>query len=241
MRAAAAGLVVATALVAVWSSVLQRGGPAHESLSIGDGIPATLYLPGADGGPVPYPRPEGERPPVVVLAHGYGGDQAVMSPMARSFAEAGYAVVTFDFRGHGSNTDRFAGELAEDVSAVVDWAEASPLVDGPRLAVVGHSMGAGAVLDFATQDDRPLAVVPVSGGRVLHDAVVPSDVLLVAGLAAGLLPAVVGLVLPLLVGLYLVLEVFAATCYARSRSPGLVAVTESIVIAWLAVTLTPIG
>jgi hypothetical protein len=66
-------------------------------------------------------------------------------------------------------------------------------------------------------------------------------VVLVAGLGAGVLPSVIGLVLPLLVVQYLVLEVFAATCYARGRNPAVVAVVESVFIAWVVVTLTPIG
>ena len=172
---------VLTTLGALRLGMLEREGPAHTAASIGDGIPATLYVPfDDDDGDLPYQRPRGERPPVVVVAHGYSADQAIMSPMARSLAEAGYAVLTFDFRGHGSNVDRFAGDLTDDLTAVVDWLERSPQVDGTRIAVLGHSMGASAALDFATLDDRPLAVVPVSGGHQVHDAIVPEHVLLMA-------------------------------------------------------------
>ena len=176
-----AGIAVAlTALVAIRLGALDRDGPAHEWVSIGHGIPGTLYLPfDDDDGGLPYQRPKGERPPVVVIAHGYSADQAIMSPLARSLAEAGYAALTFDFRGHGSNTDHFEGDLTDDLDAVVDWAKDSPLVDGSRIAVLGHSMGAGAVLEFATKDARPLAVIPVSGGWELHDEVVPKNVLLI--------------------------------------------------------------
>lgn len=175
-----AGLIVLlTAFSALRLGSLEREGPAHTDLSIGNGIPATLYLPFEDDdGDLPYQRPEGERPPVVVVAHGYSADQAVMSPMARSLAEAGYAVLTFDFRGHGSNTNHFSGDLTDDLTAVVDWLERSPQVDGTRIAVLGHSMGASAVLDFATLDDRPRAVIPVSGGYQLYDEVVPDNVFL---------------------------------------------------------------
>lgn len=178
--AIAAGLVVLlTALVAVRLGAQERQGPAHVPVSIGDGISATLYVPfDDDDGDLPYQRPRGERPPVVVVAHGFSADQAIMSPMARSLAEAGYAVLTFDFRGHGSNTKQFSGDLTDDLDAVVDWLERSPQVDGSRIAVLGHSMGASAVLDFATLDARPVAVIPVSGGHQLYDAVVPDNVLL---------------------------------------------------------------
>ena len=50
-------------------------------------------------------------------------------------------------------------------------------MDGDRIAVLGHSMGAGAVLDFATLDARPKAVIPLSGGWVANDGVVPAHTL----------------------------------------------------------------
>jgi dienelactone hydrolase len=45
---------------------------------------------------------------------------------------------------------------------------------------MGHSMGAAAALDFATHDDRPLAVVPISGSALLDGPVVPKHVYLIA-------------------------------------------------------------
>jgi dienelactone hydrolase len=156
----------------------ERGGPAHIDLSIGDGIPATLYVPGeTDDGDFPFQPPPSERPPLVVIAHGYSADRMIMSSMARSLARAGYAALTFDFRGHGSNTKAFQGDLRQDLDAVLDWAVTSPNVDGSRVAVLGHSMGAGAALDFASIDSRPLAVIPVSGGYAVNDAHVPPNVL----------------------------------------------------------------
>jgi hypothetical protein len=63
----------------------------------------------------------------------------------------------------------------------------------------------------------------------------------VIGLGAGVLPPVLGLVIPLLAAQFALLEVFAATCYAKGRNPSVIAVTESIFLAWVAVTFTPIG
>lgn len=183
----------ATALVLVFAAFVlllrmadqERGGPAHDELSIGQGLPATLYLPveAEDDGDFPEPKPEGQRPPVIVMAHGYSADRASMSGLARSLAEAGYAVLSVDLRGHGANTHRFEGDLRDDFATAVDWATTSPYVDGSRLAVLGHSMGAGAALDFASVDARPKAVIPVSGGWVVNDAHVPANTLLIAGSA----------------------------------------------------------
>ena len=174
-------LVLAAVVLLLRLGDQERGGPAHGELSIGEGLPATLYLPedAEDDGDLPAPRPADERPPVVVVAHGYSADRASMSGLARSLAEAGYAVLSIDLRGHGSNTNRFQGDLRDDIDAAVDWAQTSPYVDGDQLAVLGHSMGAGAVLDFATLDGRPKAVVPLSGGWIVNDGVVPANTLFV--------------------------------------------------------------
>jgi dienelactone hydrolase len=176
-------LVLAAVVLLLRIGDQDRHGPAHEQLSIGDGIPATLYLPvdAPDDGDFPDPPPKGHRPPVIVMAHGYSADRASMSGLARSLARAGYAVLSIDLRGHGANTHAFEGDLRDDFRAAVDYIVGSPYVDGSRLAVMGHSMGAGAALDFATVDSRPKAVIPLSGGWEANDAVVPANVLMIRG------------------------------------------------------------
>ena len=66
-------------------------------------------------------------------------------------------------------------------------------------------------------------------------------VLLVLGVAIGVLPFVILLVLPLLILQYVVLELFAATCYLASRNITVVALVDAIVVGWLTVTFTPVG
>ena len=61
----------------------------------GVGIATTLYMP--DGTP-----PRGGWPAVVMLMHGLGGTREDMNPIAETYlATDGYAVLTFDARGHG--------------------------------------------------------------------------------------------------------------------------------------------
>jgi dienelactone hydrolase len=153
---------------------------------IGDGVPGTLYLPGkelARNDIFPEPKPAGQRPALVIMAHGYSSDQQGLSTMARSVARAGYATLTFDFRGHGANRHRFEGNIDQDLAAVIDWAQTSPYVDPARIAVLGHSMGAGAALDWSTLDKRVAAVIPVSGGDAPNDVYTPPHVLFIV--AAG--------------------------------------------------------
>jgi dienelactone hydrolase len=153
---------------------LERGAPAHTFVMLPGGEPATFYLPGP-GYPFfeQFPKPQAQRPPAVVLIHGFSGDRVIMSGLARRLAQNGYGVLAIDVRGHGENRNPFnggeveSGFLRDDVRKAVEFLRASNFVDGSRIVVIGHSMGAGAALDYATNDPNLKAAVMISGGWVL--------------------------------------------------------------------------
>src|SRR5215472_189767 len=153
---------------------LERGGPPHAFVMLPGGEPATMYLPGP-GYPFfeQFPKPQAQRPPAVVLIHGFSGDRVIMSGLARRLAQNGYAVLAIDVSGHGQNRNPFNGDeasggsLREDVKKAVEYLRNSNLVDGSRIVVMGHSMGSGAALDYATNDPNLKAAVMISGGWVL--------------------------------------------------------------------------
>jgi len=163
-----------------------RNGPAHADLEIAGGVPATLYLP-AEPVPgtllLPAPPPRGERPPAVVLVHGFAGDRVVVSSLARRLAQNGYAVLAIDVRGHGANRNPVPDGRArpdwlfQDLAAAVEYLRGSPYVDGSRIALMGHSMGAAAALDFATRDSGIDGVVAISGVQTLVGPYRPPNVL----------------------------------------------------------------
>jgi dienelactone hydrolase len=150
---------------------LENGGPPHVFVMLPGQEPATMYLPGP-GDPFYslFPKPQAERPPGVVLIHGFSGDRVLMSGLARRLAENGYAVIAIDVNGHGENRNPFNGGEAEtealrvNVKEAVDYLRASNLVDGSRIVVMGHSMGAGAALDYANNDQDLKGAVMISGG-----------------------------------------------------------------------------
>src|SRR5205807_328821 len=62
-------IAVLASLTAMRLGAQQRGGPAQTFASVHD-VPATLYLPEKmHNGRVPNPKPVGQRPPLVVVAH----------------------------------------------------------------------------------------------------------------------------------------------------------------------------
>ncbi|MEV0105898.1 alpha/beta fold hydrolase [Nocardia sp. NPDC050799] len=114
--------------------------------------------------------------PAVVLVHGGGATHEMMlGQYERWFAQAGLAVVAFDFRHLGES----AGEprqlvsqrrYAEDVDAALAFARSRPELDADRIALWGTSFGASHVLAAAARHrDLRAAVVqcPVFSGRAV--------------------------------------------------------------------------
>lgn len=175
--------LVAVALLDLQLARADSAGPPHQDIEIAGRIPATIYMPpdspASSRGTVQPPRYRG---PALILAHGVTADRVGMSSLARRIADSGYVVVTYDAPGHGQNNESFTsgpdGQV-DDMKAVYDWLEQSPFADPKRIAVAGHSMGAGTALEFATRDPRPAAVISLSGGWLGTGPERPKNVLFV--------------------------------------------------------------
>ena len=114
----------------------------------------------------PDPASDGlARRPAVIVLHGWGGNAAMMLPLAPALHAAGYAVLLIDARCHGaSDADDFASlpRFAEDAEHAFDWLARLPGIDARRIALLGHSVGAGAVLFAALRTPQVAAVVSVA-------------------------------------------------------------------------------
>jgi dipeptidyl aminopeptidase/acylaminoacyl peptidase len=110
--------------------------------------------------------------PAVIVMHGWGSNAALMLPLAQPLHAAGFAALFIDARCHGaSDGDTFASlpRFAEDVEHAFDWLAARPDMDARRIALLGHSVGAGAVLLVAAR--RPEVAAVVSVAAFSHPAV----------------------------------------------------------------------
>lgn len=113
----------------------------------------------------------GRPTPAVIVLHGWGGNAALMLPLAVPLHTAGFTTLFVDARCHGaSDDDSFASlpRFAEDVEHAFDWLALQHGVDATRIALLGHSVGAGAVLLAATR--RPTVAGVVSLAAFSHPA-----------------------------------------------------------------------
>lgn len=123
----------------------------------------------------------------VVYCHGVYESQDGMSTWL--LADAGYSVLTFDYRGFGHSTmKRKTNEgMARDAMAALRYVRSRDDVDADRVAVFGHSMGAAYALSMgadAQKAGEPVRAVVAASGfsswRRAADAVLPVAGLLVA-------------------------------------------------------------
>jgi pimeloyl-ACP methyl ester carboxylesterase len=153
-----------------------------EALARGDASPADFALPWAveeiaspRGYTLALRSLRGEVPALAVFHHGVTWSWVGMIRYMSLFRELGWSVVAFDCRGHGSSgggKPSYGVFEREDLKAVVDWAVGRFPIDA-GLAVVGESMGAATVLQYAPLDPRVDAFVadcPYSTAREELDA-----------------------------------------------------------------------
>jgi alpha-beta hydrolase superfamily lysophospholipase len=98
--------------------------------------------------------------PTILLTHGLLGSKWGMLRYVPWLHEAGYNVMLLDFRGHGGSDKRpttIGPEEMLDVQAALDWLEAEGV--GNRVAGLGLSLGAAALVNTALEDARLDALV----------------------------------------------------------------------------------
>ncbi len=124
-------------------------------------LDATLYVPSNATPATPAP--------VVVLAHGFGGDKGDLDALARQTAHHGYLALAYSARGFGRSTGAIGLDSLDydvkDVRQIVDALAEVPEValdapGDPRIGLSGRSYGGGIALMAATQDRRIDAIAP---------------------------------------------------------------------------------
>ena len=111
-------------------------------------------------------RPQTEhKPGVIIMAHGLAClRQFKLVQFAKRFAQAGYAVVLFDYRYWGGSTGR-PRELVSLKSQLEDWRTMlmhvgqRKSIDSRKIVLWGISLSAGYALDIASENKNIQAVI----------------------------------------------------------------------------------
>lgn len=104
----------------------------------------------------------------ILLCHGYTGVRNLYLPdTAKALTDAGYVVLTFDYKGWG-DSDGPKARLSPygrvlDSQAALTFLGAQSMVDADRLGIYGTSYGGATVVWTAAVDPRAKVVVSVVG------------------------------------------------------------------------------
>ena len=117
---------------------------------------------------VPDGLPSGEQRAAVLLCHGYTGVKDLYLPdNAKTLNDAGYVVMTFDYKGWGESEgtrSRLAPySRVADVQAAMTYLSIQPEADADRIGLYGTSYGGATVSWTAALDQRAKCIVSVVG------------------------------------------------------------------------------
>lgn len=122
--------------------------------NLSDGIALTLRTPAGSNTNLP----------VIILCHGFCGIQDILLPaFAETFTQAGFATVTFDYRGFGDSEGE-RGRLVpamqiDDILSIIEWVKEHPGLDTLRIGLWGTSFGGCHVFGAAVRATEVKCIV----------------------------------------------------------------------------------
>jgi dienelactone hydrolase len=156
-------LAVAAIAIGVWQLERAADGLDIRTQTLGT-TPVTVFAPAGLA----------TAAPVVLIAHGFAGSQQLMQPVALTLARNGFVAITFDFPGHGRNSQPMRGGLADPNESLrtllASMAQMGAFARGlatarggsGHYAVLGHSMASDIVVRHAQAQAGVEASVGVS-------------------------------------------------------------------------------
>lgn len=148
--------------------VLHTHGPVEQGVASGAVREVRITGPGGKqlfGWMVSAPPLAQHPAPAVLVMHGWGANASMMGSVVPPLHAAGFAVLLLDARCHGqSDGETFTSmpRFAEDIATGLAWLRTQPGVACDRLALLGHSVGAGAALLHASKQNDVCAVISLS-------------------------------------------------------------------------------
>lgn len=160
MISRAVPLLVCVAWLATVPAASAAAGPQTVSFRTEDGVNlmASLYLPSRPG-------------PAVILLHMQTRSREDWQSLAGRLADAGFAALALDFRGHGASDPPPPGadsqdlsRLAQDVKAARAYLASRSDVAQGRVGIAGASIGANVAILYAAGEPTVRSIALLSAG-----------------------------------------------------------------------------
>ena len=140
-------------------------------------------------------EPEAGRKAAVLVVHGLGEHSGRYAHLAARMNESGYAVYTFDGRGHGKSSlpkptayfDRIDHYL-EDIDAL--FGKMRSYVGDIPCFIYGHSMGGGLVTHYTIKYQPAARGILVSGPAIVPDASISPLLIKISPFLSRLVPKI---------------------------------------------------
>jgi pimeloyl-ACP methyl ester carboxylesterase len=96
----------------------------------------------------------------LLFSHGNAEDIGDTLPLLKLFADAGFAVFAYDYRGYGTSQGHSSeSSVYADINAAYDYLTQQLRVPPERIISMGRSLGSAAAIELASQ--RPVAALVV--------------------------------------------------------------------------------
>jgi len=114
-----------------------------------------------------YLPPNIEKPPVIIVMHGYQGERKGIAKLAGEFAiKKGFSVLAFDRSGHGESqgnySDYTVSQGAKDLELTVNFLFNNKQVDAKKIGLIATSGSAYEGIIYSSQDNNHLEALILS-------------------------------------------------------------------------------
>ena len=121
---------------------------------------------------------------VIINCHGNGGNLVADRAVFEVALNAGYSVVTFDYRGYGASglikkTQPSETRMYEDIQTVHKWVLDKNMYAGNRIVIRGHSLGAAVAIAHGAKNGRCYADASKPASSTVDGDCLPYSALLI--------------------------------------------------------------
>jgi len=116
----------------------------------------------------------GQNSALIIMQHGYKWNRIGHLEEARMFVNAGYGVLITSVRSHDINPGEkitFGVDEMRDLDAWTNYARALPGIDPEKIGMLGDSLGASMVIQYAQDHETISAIVAHSAFSSMQDTI----------------------------------------------------------------------